>query len=150
MHTLRRLGVLLTSILLFTPAEAKNALQPFAGNGGASGTIWLVGKPGAESTRCSRNASVVGGAGLSFSLSCSGGRDFSLSCSFSSQGARVSGSCSAGIATLTGGGTVRGKVMSISMLSSFGTHAFMTITPSSLSFRSPDAKYVKSLQISSR
>ncbi len=147
---LRRGFMLLCAALLFSLPAHANSLAPFSGSGGASGTILLVGKSSADRANCSRRSSVVGSSGLSFSLSCSGGRDFNLSCLFSTTGSRVSGNCSAGIASLSGSGTVNGKVMQLSMQSSFGTHAYMTITPSSLSFRSPDAKYVKSLQISSR
>lgn len=149
MDTLRGL-MLLFAALLFSPPAHANSFAPFTGNGGASGTILLVGKSSADRALCTRRSSVVGSNGLSFSLSCRGGRDFSLSCSFTAYGSRVSGNCSAGIASLSGSGTLYGKTMRLSMTSSFGTHARMTITPSSLSFRSPDARYVKSLQISSQ
>ncbi|MFZ2555332.1 MAG: hypothetical protein WAZ27_02440 [Minisyncoccia bacterium] len=138
----------LVTLIWTAPAFAGGAFSAFEGSGKADGTIWLVGKPGAESTKCSRNAKAVSDDSLSFSLSCSGGKSFSLSCSLKASGTRISGSCRASIATLTGGGSIRGNVIRMSMKSNFGSHANMTITPSSLSFRSPDARYVKSLQIS--
>lgn len=141
--------VLAVMALIWTmPAFAGGSFSAFEGSGKAGGTIWLVGKAGAESTKCSRNAKAVGNDSLSFTLSCSGSQSFSLSCSLKAHGARVSGSCRASIATLAGGGSIRGKVIRLSMKSNLGSHASMTITPSSISFRSPDAKYVKSLQIS--
>lgn len=149
MMFLRGLILLVVTLLISHGAQA-NPFAPFAGSGGASGTILLVGKSEADSAKCSRRAGVVGNNGLSFSLSCTGGRSFSLSCSFKSNGASVSGWCNAGFVSLKGGGSVNGSTMRLSFRSSIGTHANMTITPSSLSFRSPDAKYVKSLQISSR
>lgn len=130
------------------PACAGGPFSAFEGSGKAGGTIWLVGKPGAESTKCSRSAKVVGTDEMSFSLSCSGGKSFGLSCLLKASGTRVSGSCRASIASLSGGGSIHGNVIKLSMTSSFGSHATMTITPSSLSYNCPDARYVKSLQIS--
>lgn len=138
----------LMALIWTMPAFAGGPFSAFEGSGKAGGTIWLVGKPGAESTKCTRSGRAVGNDSMSFSLSCSGGRSFSLSCSLKARGPVVRGSCRASIATLTGGGSIRGKVIRLSMKSNFGTHAHMTITPSSLSFRSPDARYVKSLQLS--
>lgn len=140
---------LLLVSLTWTPAlAAGNPFAVFEGGGKASGSIWLVGKPGPERTTCTQRARTNGGNSLSFSLTCSGGKSFSLSCTLEAHGTKVSSSCSASIATLSGGGSIRGKTISLSMTSSFGTHAHMIITPSSLSFNSPDAKYVKSLRLS--
>lgn len=148
MNKLRGLMALAASFLFCASAQAGNPFQPFVGSGKASGTIWLVGKPDAESTKCSRSARTLGDDRLSFTLSCSGGKSFGLSCSFRTKGTRVSGSCSASLASLSGGGSLRGKMIFLSMTSNLGSHLKMVITPSSLSLKSPDAKYVKSLRIS--
>lgn len=145
------LGLLVAEWFYSSAAQAKGPFDSFKGNGRASGSITLVNEKPAR-TSCARTASPFGdGTNLAFTLSCGGATSFTLSCRLKARGDRLSGSCQAstgmGSASLSGGGTIRGSRMHLSMRSNYGTHAYLTISGKSISMRSPDARYVRALSI---